>query len=57
MTTPTTMITSMITTATAMMTDVVVPSAAEMKHTIWQVIRNKETQKDRNVKGLHAHYL
>ena len=45
MTTPTTMITSMITTVTAMMSGVVVPSAAEQKHTTWHETRNRKTQK------------
>ena len=44
MTTPTTL-TSMITTVTAMMSGVVVPSAAEQKHRIWHETRNRQTQK------------
>ena len=39
------MTTSMITTVTAMMSGVVVPSSAEQKHIIWHITRNKETQK------------
>ena len=35
----------MITTVTAMMSEVVVPSAVEQKHIIWHVTRNKVTQK------------
>ena len=39
-----TIMTSMITTVTAMMSGVV-PSAAEQKHTIWHETRNRQTQK------------
>ena len=39
-----TIMTSMITTVTAMMSGVV-PSAAEQKYTIWHETRNRQTQK------------